>query len=209
MNQRNLNVTQGEVLIFEKCSMWAYYHYCKKRWGRHPFSYVAICMVNMHLSNEVKVGSRIISKSCLKSTPADYYKPQKQSSWFTFLQNTNSWHLKQTPSGTCDILHSCASVLACVIGVSFTCQFVHRSISVAIFNSMCSQRRTTMGGVFADTLSAEQMREDGVQPSVYQLDPCLKHPVKFKRSETSFLPQLVSMLTSVWLITQVVFSYES
>lgn len=78
-------------------------------------------------------------------------------------------------SCTCDILHGCASVHACVIGVSFTRQFVQHSISVAFFNSMCGQRGTTTVSVFADTLSAEQMHvhcvtRERVSFSVFTLD---------------------------------------
>lgn len=79
------------------------------------------------------------------------------------LHNTKCWNLKQTPSGvygTCDISHGYAFVRACIIGVSFTCQFVQPGICVVIFSCMCGQRGSTTVSVFADTLSAEQAHED-------------------------------------------------
>lgn len=54
-------------------------------------------------------------------------------------------------------------VCACVIGVSFTCQFVQHSIALAIFSCMCGQRETTTVTVFVDTLSAPQTRKDGIK----------------------------------------------
>lgn len=151
------------------------------------------------------------------------------------LQNAKCWNLKQTPSGvygTCDILHGCASVRACLIGVSFTCQFVQPGICGVIFSCMCGQRGTTTVSVFADTLSAEQTHEDCVTRECvslaafilgsseaalhnwsraqhqisrkqHHLAPCWKHPEKFKYSEISCPPKVISLFvgtsTSWWI----------
>lgn len=135
-------------------------------------------------------------------------------------------------TGTCDILHGCASVRALLIGVSFTCQFVQPGICGVIFSCMCGQRGTTTVSVFADTLSAEQTHEDCVTRECvslaafilgsseaalhnwsraqhqisrkqHHLAPCWKHPEKFKYSEISCPPKVISLFvgtsTSWWI----------
>lgn len=87
----------------------------------------------------------------------------------------------------------------CVIGVSFTGQFVQPSISVAIFKGMCGQRGTTTVSVFADTLSAEQTHEDGVttQCVCFMFSPWAPAQEPYATSPNVTVPQKMAPISPV------------
>lgn len=95
----------------------------------------------------------------------DYYKPQKQSSRFTFAKHKNAETLNKRPAGWTVHVIFCVAVRRCVLVQSESVSPVSlcNLVSVWSYLAACVAREEPqLSSVFADTLSAEQTHEDCV-----------------------------------------------
>lgn len=105
----------------------------------HLFYYILICKyLYAHIHTVAKKKKKIIWLSLnFKQMIYLRWESGNQPSWLIFAKQKSCSSNKHSMMRTVHVIFACVCVCACVIGVSFTCQFVQHSIALAIFSCMC------------------------------------------------------------------------